>query len=46
MISAFCVGVRICVKVRMDNNYSINNMRMGKEIQTYVITHKERYEKT
>jgi len=45
MISAFCVVVRISVNVRVDENRPVNNMKMGKEIRIYVVTHKERYEK-
>ena len=44
MVSAFGIVVGIGVHVGVDNRCAVDNMRMGKESNICVITHKEDYE--
>jgi len=45
MIATFCVVMRICMKVRVNDSRPADDMQMGKEIRIRVVTHKDHYEK-
>ena len=45
MVPAWGIVVRMRVNMRVENGYFMDDVRMGKQRRTCVITHKERYEK-